>query len=104
MYTLYVCLYEHRIKAAGHREPDSHHPLVPRVAPRQLVPHARVRRYMPYMYALCVCLIRMPYVYALYVCLICMPYMVALHVCLTCMPYMMPSMHALHVCLTCILT
>ena len=71
---------------------------------------------MPYVYALCVCLMCMPYVYALCVCLICMPYMYALYVCLTrtsedaghprrqrrgvrliCMPYMV----ALHVCLIC---
>ena len=44
--------------------------------------------YMPYMYALYVCLICMPYMYALYAggdesgvgkCLICMPYMYALY-------------------------
>ena len=38
---------------------------------------------VPYVYALCVCLMCMPYVYALCVCLICMPYMYALYVCLT---------------------
>ena len=64
---------------------------------------------MPYVYALCVCLICvcqqvmqrfmdlklkeyeivmcMPYVYALCVCLTCMPYVYALRVCLMCMPY-----------------
>jgi len=62
---------------------------------------------MPYMYALCVCLISgvgtlkaektdifieksdgcMPYMYALHVCHMCMPYMYALCVCLLCMPY-----------------
>jgi hypothetical protein len=52
---------------------------------------------MPYMYALCVCLMCMPYMYALYVCLICMPYMYALYTCLICMPYM----YALYICLIC---
>ena len=36
---------------------------------------------VPYVYALCVCLIGVPYVYALYVCLIWMPYVYALHAC-----------------------